>query len=132
MIKKIRAAFVVLAVAAALLVGLATPAQATQYFNCPNGVACLWEHSNGGGQRLVISVGSYGYNICWPMNSAHFMYHKASSGSADFGGGWDLKITSTSSCSSTFNYQIIQSSNFENWGGQPFNDWSTSFVITQF
>lgn len=109
------------------------PANATVYFNCPSGVACMWVNTNGGGTKLTIAVGQFGYDTCWGLATNHPLYHAASSASADFGGGWDLVAYSQPNCGtdSLFDRQEVPSSRFENWGGGCcwFNDEVESFRI---
>lgn len=131
--QKLMRVLLVLALVLGITLVAQAPANATIYFNCQNGVACMWENNNGGGYKMTISVGSYGYDTCWNLTTSNPLYHGASSASADFGGGWDLVVYSRPGCdsSSLFDRQEVPSSRFENWGGGCcwFNDEAESFRI---
>jgi len=111
--------------------GPTTPTPLTTFFNCPAGTGCIWTNVNGGGTRMIISVGSYGTDQCWNLTTSDTLWHTGSSASADYGNNYDLFVYATLGCTvrSAFDYQVVDSSSFENWGGTYFNDKSASFKI---
>jgi len=130
--KKIAAVLTTLAIAVGIVLAAGTPASATVYFNCPSGVGCVWKDKDGGGIKLVISVGTFGTNTCW--NFAPTNNDITSSASADYGSGWDLKLYQDVNCDegSPYNYGL-HSSHFVNFTGSNFayNDIMSSFKIVQ-
>lgn len=128
--RKISAILAALGLAAALVVVAAAPAQATVYWNCASGVACVWSGANGTGTKVTISVGTYGTNTCWTFTSA--FNDVLSSASADFGSGYDLVLYKDAGCANGFwsiNTQVVYSPNSESYGGEYFNDIASSFEI---
>lgn len=69
----------------------------TVFWTCPSGIGCLWPDINGGGSwRQNVPFGSF-YGSCWELSS-DLQNNKVSSMSADYGGGYGLKLYDTVAC----------------------------------
>lgn len=130
--KHVKRAFAVALATMMLVILGAAPALATVYWNCQEGVACVWTNSGGGGSKLTLSVGAYGYNQCWNFSSS--WNDVISSASASFGGGWDLVLFKDAHCSGgllgTIYLDSPESQSFTGllaWK----NDIASSFTIAQ-
>lgn len=129
MSSKFKKILATLLVAVGLVAVSAAPAQAYVYWNCSNGVACVWVNSGGGGSKATLAVGQYGYGQCHNFNST--WNDKISSASADFGGGWDLQLYYDANChgelASIYTTMSISFTGIRAWQ----NDEASSFAIIQ-
>lgn len=118
----------------AILLGLATPANATVYFGCPSGTGCVWIDKDGGSSMYIIRTSD------WSLSNCHLLppgfQHEVSSASADYTGGWNLMLYQFSDCTagSGLNHFFVQSSHFYNFtgGNSYFNDTAVAFRICQY
>ena len=118
-----------LAVAAALAMALgltlvvASPAQATSYWGCASGVACVHTGFSGAGLDMTISVGQYGTSVCHNFN-ADFT-NTISSVSNDFGGtNLRLWLFNSSNC-----YELAHGG-LEWWGPSQHGAWNFNTIST--
>ena len=95
------------------------PAQATSYWGCASGVACVHTGFSGAGLDMTISVGQYGVGICHTFNSD--FTNTISSMSNDFGTGYHLYLFDSSNCNINGLYYVPPSSHW----AQNFNTIST-------
>lgn len=121
---------IAVALAAIVLTAVAaTPASAYVYWNCTEGVACVWVNSGGGGSKMTIAVGTYGYNTC--HNFSGSWNDVVSSASASFGGGWDLVWYWDANCSGerfeVYSPMSVSYTGLKAWE----NDEASSFAIVQ-
>lgn len=110
---------------------VAEPAFATTYYDCQNGIACVWIGTNPPTGRMDIAVGNYGYNTC--HNFSQTFNNDISAVSADFGGGWDIVLYDAANCDWGADSFIVPSSSFKSMTGflAWFNDRASSFMICQ-
>jgi hypothetical protein len=103
----------------------------TMWANCPNGVGCGWQGWVGSGATMIISIGGYGTNTCRDIEGETFN-DEMSSGSADYGNGWDLKLYDWTGCTGA-TWVAILTSHSVNFTGPIayFNNLASSFKITQ-
>jgi hypothetical protein len=94
--RTIAALGVVLALALSGSAVAATPAYAHYQWGCPHGVACLFEHINGGGDDLLLIWSAWERNVCHAVPAN--WRTKASSASADYGNDWDLVLYERPNC----------------------------------
>lgn len=102
------------------------------YWGCPAGIGCLHRDFNGGGWSELISVGGYGTYNCLPTMGSGYI-NAASSGSADYGSGYDLKVWNYDNCVGN-TWFVIHSSHSANFSGALAfaNDIANSFMIGAF
>ena len=72
------------------------PAQATSYWSCASGVACVHTGFSGAGLDMTIPIGQYGVGICHNFNSD--FTNTISSMSNDFGNSHHLLLFNDSNC----------------------------------
>lgn len=125
---KIVRALIVAALVAAGVVTLPASPAAASWSACPVGVACVYVDVNGGGSMLAISVGGYGVNTCWNLNSS--WNDKISSATSRFSTSANirLKLFVHAGCSTPATYiDPGEQANFD-WGSI-YRDSISSFAL---
>lgn len=119
----------VLAMAAAILVATAAPANATVYWNCPSGHGCVWMDANGSYHKIDIAFSVAQPNVCYNLTGA--WNDAVSSASSDYGSGWDLMLFWDANCGdSSWDFAVISSRSVSFTGLKSwFNDEASSYMI---
>jgi hypothetical protein len=129
--RNLQRAGVVLAAFLLLTLGIAVPANATVYYDCPSGVGCMWVNTNGGGNYLIIAESIAGDDVCHNFGTGPWN-DVISSASADYGSGFGLMLYENAGC----NFPVItkfyvRSSSFYNFTGIDgwFNDTASAYKV---
>lgn len=114
------------------ILAVEAPASATVFWGCPAGTGCIFKGGNGTGDKLVVSVGSFGVGICHDGGPVGWS-NNVSSGTADYGNGLQLMLFDNNNCTSvhpnTFNLIPSHSYNFSSGVNLYWNDRTSSFKI---
>lgn len=126
------------AVVLAIVVGLATPAQA--YWGCPAGTACVFTGPSGTGLKLVISFsGAGGPLVCHNLPASaplHNFDNNVTSVTEDYGSFYDLILYPAPDCNNDIAHSLIWLSptntgawNFGSGGYVAYDNIETSYLI---
>ena len=107
--KRVASLALVLAMAFGITLAVQSPALATSYYGCPNGVACFWVDAGGGGSRLTLPISFYTPGACWSLAHNGGFWNTITTASIDYGNGWDIRMYDSDNCTitNTFSYQNL-------------------------